>query len=85
MGWNGVVETLDHPLWRDIPSGERFYFVHSYFAAPRERAVVGGETDYGLTFCCAIARENIFAVQFHPEKSHTAGLQLLNNFVHWNP
>jgi len=85
MGWNGVVETLDHPLWRDIPSGERFYFVHSFFAAPRERAVVGGETDYGLTFCCAIARENIFAVQFHPEKSHTAGLQLLNNFVHWNP
>jgi len=85
MGWNGVVETLDHPLWRDIPSGERFYFVHSYFAAPRERAVVGGETDYGVTFCCAIARENIFAVQFHPEKSHTAGLQLLNNFVHWNP
>ena len=85
MGWNGVVETLDHPLWRDIPSGERFYFVHSYFASPRERAVVGGETDYGVTFCCAIARENIFAVQFHPEKSHTAGLQLLNNFVHWNP
>jgi len=85
MGWNGVVETLDHPLWRDIPSGERFYFVHSYFAAPRERAVVSGEADYGLTFCCAIARENIFAVQFHPEKSHTAGLQLLNNFVHWNP
>jgi glutamine amidotransferase len=85
MGWNRVEQTREHALWRDISPGERFYFVHSYFAAPRDRAVVAGEADYGGDFCCAIARENIFAVHFHPEKSHTAGLKLLANFVHWNP
>jgi imidazole glycerol-phosphate synthase subunit HisH len=85
MGWNEVHQNDAHPVWRGIPSGERYYFVHSYFADPADRAIVCGETEYGLRFACAVARDNIFAVQFHPEKSHTAGLKLLANFVDWNP
>ena len=85
MGWNQVNQRMDHPLWRGIRDGERYYFVHSYFAAPAEAGIVSGETRYGVDFACAVARENIFAVQFHPEKSETSGLKLLANFVDWNP
>jgi len=85
MGWNEVHHNGAHPIWQGIPSGERYYFVHSYFADPADRAIVCGETEYGIAFACAVARNNIFAVQFHPEKSHTAGLKLLANFVDWNP
>ena len=85
MGWNEVRQTAAHPLWKGIKDGDRFYFVHSYFAAPCERGIVAGETEYGLTFTCAVARDNIFAVQFHPEKSQDSGLRLLANFVLWNP
>ena len=85
MGWNGVTQNLGHPLWKGIPDGERFYFVHSYFARPADPAWVSGETEYGLRFTCSVARDNIFAVQFHPEKSATYGLKLLANFVDWNP
>ena len=85
MGWNRVSQTVAHPLWQDIADNSYFYFVHSYYAQPAERAHVAGETIYGDAFCSAIARENIFATQFHPEKSAAAGLQLYKNFVHWNP
>lgn len=85
MGWNQVHQTLVHPLWRGIPEGERYYFVHSYFACPDDHALIGGEAEYGVRFACAVARDNIFAVQFHPEKSANSGLKLLANFVDWNP
>jgi imidazole glycerol-phosphate synthase subunit HisH len=85
MGWNRVKQTLSHPLWNGISDNSYFYFVHSYYAAPMQREHVAGETDYGELFACAVARGNIFATQFHPEKSATAGLQLYKNFVHWNP
>jgi imidazole glycerol-phosphate synthase subunit HisH len=85
MGWNRVKQTLSHPLWNGISDNSYFYFVHSYYAAPMQREHVAGETDYGELFACAVARDNIFATQFHPEKSATAGLQLYKNFVHWNP
>ncbi|MGB5080956.1 MAG: imidazole glycerol phosphate synthase subunit HisH [Burkholderiales bacterium] len=85
MGWNRVRQAGPHPLWSGIEDGERFYFVHSYFPEAQEAAVVRGTTDYGVSFTCAVARDNIFAVQFHPEKSHTAGLRLLANFLNWNP
>jgi glutamine amidotransferase len=85
MGWNGVRQTGPHPLWVGIPDNERFYFVHSYFVAPEISAHVAAETDYGLRFTSAVARDNIFAVQFHPEKSAQAGLQLLANFMRWIP
>lgn len=85
MGWNEVLQRGSHPLWAGIPDGERFYFVHSYFVAPVDAAFVAAETDYGLRFTSAVARDNIFAVQFHPEKSAHAGLQLLANFMSWAP
>lgn len=85
MGWNRVRQTMSHPLWEGIADDSYFYFVHSYHAVPEQRAHVAGETPYGETFCSAIARDNIFATQFHPEKSASAGLQLYRNFVHWNP
>lgn len=85
MGWNEVRHGGDHPLWEGIPDGERFYFVHSYYVAPADPAVIEAETDYGLRFTSAVARANIFAVQFHPEKSAQAGLRLLSNFIHWAP
>jgi len=85
MGWNQVRQTMAHPLWQGIADDSYFYFVHSYYAQPVERAHVASETPYGAPFCSAIARDNIFATQFHPEKSATAGLQLYRNFVHWNP
>jgi glutamine amidotransferase len=73
-----------HPLWQDIADGARFYFVHSYYAEAAESADVAGETEYGIRFTSAAARANIFAVQFHPEKSATAGLRLLENFMNWD-
>lgn len=85
MGWNTVRQVGEHPLWKGIADGERFYFVHSYFVVPGDRAIVAGETDYPMPFTCAVARDNRFAVQFHPEKSAAAGLRLLNNFVTWQP
>lgn len=85
MGWNRVHQSLPHPLWDGIADDSYFYFVHSYYAVPANRAHIAGETLYGSLFCSAIARDNIFATQFHPEKSATAGLQLYKNFVHWNP
>jgi glutamine amidotransferase len=85
MGWNQVHQWGDHPLWRGISQDSRFYFVHSYYLQPADAALVAGRTDYGFEFASAITRDNIFAVQFHPEKSAQAGLRLLANFVDWNP
>ena len=85
MGWNNVHHAHEHALWADIADAERFYFVHSYYVETNVKEFVAGSTDYAFPFTCAVARDNIFAVQFHPEKSHTAGLQLLSNFVSWNP
>ena len=85
MGWNEVVQARPHALWAGIGDASRFYFVHSYYPAPREPALTAATTVYGRPFTCAIARDNIFAVQFHPEKSQSAGLQLLSNFVRWHP
>lgn len=85
MGWNRVHQSLSHPLWSGIADDSYFYFVHSYYAVPTDRAHIVGETPYGAPFCSAIARDNIFATQFHPEKSASAGLQLYKNFVHWKP
>jgi glutamine amidotransferase len=85
MGWNRVQQAGSHALWAGIEDGTRFYFVHSYFPQTISTDVVQGTTNYGVPFTCAVARDNIFAVQFHPEKSHTAGLQLLANFVNWIP
>jgi len=84
MGWNQVCHG-EHPMWQGIPQDERFYFVHSYYVTTDDTALVQGESQYPDSFVCAVARANLFAVQFHPEKSHTAGLQLLKNFVSWNP
>ncbi|WGL15634.1 imidazole glycerol phosphate synthase subunit HisH [Microbulbifer bruguierae] len=84
MGWNQVQQKIDHPLWSGIESGSRFYFVHSYYVPSENNDAVAGETDYGVKLAAAVARENIFATQFHPEKSADAGLQLLKNFVSWN-
>ncbi len=83
MGWNQVHQVA-HPLWRDIPQDSRFYFVHSYYTIPADSGMVAGRTDYGGEFCSALARENLFAVQFHPEKSQRAGLALLGNFSRWD-
>lgn len=84
MGWNRVHQTRPHPLWAGIPDGSRFYFAHSYYPVPDDAADIAGTTAYPAPFTCAVARDNIFAVQFHPEKSHRAGLTLLANFVSWN-
>jgi len=84
MGWSPVHRTHEHPLWRGIDDGARFYFAHSYYPAPEDAELTAAIVEYPTAFTCAIARANIFAVQFHPEKSHRAGLQLLSNFVAWN-
>ncbi len=84
MGWSRVHQQRAHPLWRGIEQDARFYFVHSYYADSREPRDAVGITEYGLPFTSAAARDNIFAVQFHPEKSARSGLQLLENFVAWN-
>ncbi len=89
MGWNPVFHDLDrgpaHPVWCDIPEGAYFYFVHSYFARPADPRHCVGEADYGGRFAAALARDNIFATQFHPEKSADQGLALYSNFLSWNP
>jgi glutamine amidotransferase len=82
MGWNRVHQT-PHPLWDGIPQDSRFYFVHSYYARPDLKTATAATSAYPETFACALSQDNIFAVQFHPEKSQTAGLQLLRNFLHW--
>jgi len=84
MGWNEVRQEIDHPLWRGIEDGERFYFVHSYYVHAKERALLAGSVNYGVSADAALARDNLFAVQFHPEKSARAGLQLLKNFIEWD-
>ena len=85
MGWSCVNRVREHPLWHGIEDGTRFYFVHSYFVVPEEQSLVAATTDYGETFACAIEHENLFAGQFHPEKSADAGLQLIKNFINWRP
>ena len=84
MGWNQV-HHADHPLWKDIAQDARFYFVHSYYVQPQDKSLVQATSCYPQPFVCAVARDNLFAVQFHPEKSQQAGLTLLRNFVNWNP
>jgi glutamine amidotransferase len=84
MGWNNVTQTISHPLWHGIKQGSRFYFVHSYFVDPEDESIVAGETAYDIVFTSAIACDNVFAVQFHPEKSAADGLQLLKNFTLWD-
>ena len=88
MGWNRVVQpahSAQHPLWQGVPDGSWFYFVHSFYAAPVDPGHTAGETEYGGRFTSALARDNIFATQFHPEKSADQGLALYRNFLHWNP
>ncbi|MBA2410803.1 MAG: imidazole glycerol phosphate synthase subunit HisH [Gammaproteobacteria bacterium] len=84
MGWNQVAQTRAHPLWRGIADNSRFYFVHSYYVVPEDAELTAGVTEYGIPFASVIARDNIFAMQCHPEKSASAGLALLGNFVRWN-
>jgi glutamine amidotransferase len=85
MGWNQVLQSRPHALWQGIADASRYYFVHSYYPAPADEAITAATSVYGAPFTCAVARDNIFAVQFHPEKSQSAGLQLLSNFVNWRP
>jgi glutamine amidotransferase len=85
MGWNEVMQTAPHALWRGIADANRYYFVHSYYVETGRPELVAGMSHYGFPFTCAVAQDNIFAVQFHPEKSQTAGLALLANFVTWKP
>jgi glutamine amidotransferase len=88
MGWNQVWQSGQHgrhAVWGDVPDGSYFYFVHSYYAQPSDERHTVGETDYGQRFTAAVARDNIFATQFHPEKSAEHGLSLYRNFLHWNP
>ena len=84
MGWNEVTQTQDHPLWKDVPQNSRFYFVHSYYVQTSNADLVTGKTNYGSDIVAALAADNIFATQFHPEKSQTAGLSLLKNFLQWD-
>ncbi len=84
MGWNKVTQKQVHPLWQGIENNSRFYFVHSYYVAPDDETLIAGTTEYGIDFVSVIARENVFAAQFHPEKSAHDGLQLLNNFCRWD-
>ncbi|MBC7603927.1 MAG: imidazole glycerol phosphate synthase subunit HisH [Ramlibacter sp.] len=85
MGWNQVFQTVPHALWEGIPEASYFYFVHSFYARPSDARHTAGQADYGARFAAAIARDNIFATQFHPEKSADQGLRLYRNFLHWNP
>ncbi|WP_137719784.1 imidazole glycerol phosphate synthase subunit HisH [Methylobacillus flagellatus] len=84
MGWNQVYQSGKHPLWAGIEQGARFYYVHSYYVQPQDAAIEAGYSEYPARFTSCVARNNIFAVQFHPEKSQHDGLQLLANFVRWN-
>jgi glutamine amidotransferase len=81
MGWNQVKQVTHHPVFEGIPDGTNFYFVHSYYAEPDDESLVAGKTDYGITFCSAIARDNFVAVQFHPERSGEHGLRIYDNFL----
>ena len=85
MGWNQVFQTQPHPIWRGVRDASYFYFVHSYYARPSDARHSAGEADYGARFTAALARDNIFATQFHPEKSADQGLALYRNFLHWTP
>jgi imidazole glycerol-phosphate synthase subunit HisH len=85
MGWNQVYQTKPHDLWEGVAEATRFYHVHSYYAVPQNDAVSAGETEYPNRFTSAVAHDNIFATQFHVEKSAQAGLQLLANFINWKP
>ncbi len=85
MGWNQVHHLTDHPLWHGIAQDARFYYVHSYYVKPQDQSLIQAVSDYPQPFVCAVGAANLFAVQFHPEKSQAAGLQLLKNFVQWNP
>lgn len=85
VGWNQVRIVAEHPLFKGIATGDHFYFVHSYYMNPTDLSLVVSETDYGTSFVSAVARDNIFAVQFHPEKSSRNGLLVYKNFVHWSP
>lgn len=85
MGWNQIRQIKTHPLWTGIADGARFYFVHSYFVSPEETDLSCGETDYGQPYTSVLAKDNVFAIQAHPEKSADDGLQLLQNFMHWQP
>ena len=85
MGWNSVEFVRDHPVSRGIEPGGEFYFVHSYYPRPASDDLTAGVTEYGITFASAVAKDNLFAVQFHPEKSGRVGLQLLENFLNWKP
>jgi len=84
MGWNRVVQVVDHPLWRGVPQDSWFYFVHSYYVIPKDQRLVAGQCHYGRPFAAAVAKDNLFAVQFHPEKSQRIGIRLLRNFLRWN-
>jgi glutamine amidotransferase len=85
MGWNRVRQVQPHPLWNGVADESWFYFVHSYYVVPKDDALSAGISDYGGTFTCAVARDNIFATQFHPEKSAAAGLRIYENFSRWAP
>lgn len=85
MGWNRVQQMQPHALWQGVPDHSWFYFVHSYYVAPKDPAVIAAQSEYGLRFTCAVARDNIFATQFHPEKSAAAGLKIYENFTRWKP
>ncbi|RYG14713.1 MAG: imidazole glycerol phosphate synthase subunit HisH [Burkholderiales bacterium] len=85
MGWNQVLQAQPHSLWAHVPDGSYFYFVHSFYARPSDARHSVGEADYGGRFTAAVARDNIFATQFHPEKSAEHGLTLYRNFLHWTP
>jgi len=80
IGWN-TLKCHSHPMWNGLPEGADVYFCHSFYATPSDRGVIAAETEYGITYCAAVARDNIFGVQFHPEKSQTAGLTILRNFI----
>ncbi len=84
MGWNEVKQTKDHPLWKDVPDNSRFYFVHSYYVKSADDSKIAGTSNYGTEIVATLADDNIFATQFHPEKSQTAGLTLLRNFLQWD-
>jgi glutamine amidotransferase len=85
MGWNRVQQTGAHPLWAGVPQSSWFYFVHSYYVEPADEGLVAGRSDYGLAFTCVVALDNIFATQFHPEKSAASGLRIYENFTRWAP